>query len=176
LMRWASRPSMPGSPGERVLDLALPWVGPVLGLPLDVVMNVILPAIVLCVVLLLARGLAMRAVLVLGICLMVGGSVVAGVGDTGTVSHPVLLAVVLAGAVPVAYFALRTFAATSALTWFVAAVIGSALDATRDVLTSVTVDERVGAALVVVACSGLLVMARRYWERNGAQDVLAGRR
>jgi len=176
LMRWASRPSLPGSPSERVLDLAVPWLSPVLNLPLGVAMNVMLPAIALCVVLLMARGLAMRAVLVLGICLMIGGAVAAAVGDTGAMAHPVWLAIVLAGAVPVAYYALRTYAATSALTWFVAAVIGAALNATRDVLRSVTVDERVGAALVVVACGGLLVMARGYVERNGAQDVLAQRR
>jgi hypothetical protein len=170
LMRWTSRPTMPTSPGERVLDLAVPWLSPVLGLPLGVVMSVLVPAIVLCVVLLAARGLAMRFALVIGLCLMVGGSMAAAVGDTGTVSHPVLLAVVLVGAVPVAYYALRAYAATSALTWFVAAVIGSALDATRDVLRSATVDERVGAALVVAACGGLLVMARGYFEREGATD------
>ena len=170
LLRWCSAPRTPMSLGDVTLDLALPWLTSLLALPLAVILGVLLPALMLFVVLLLARTQAARLALAVVMALMFGGALAAVAGDAQNVAHPVLLAVTALAALPVGYLALRHFAATSAMTWFTAAILGAALDGTRGVITAATQDERFGAALMLAGCGVLLAMARRYVEREAARS------
>jgi len=68
----------------------------------------------------------------------------------------------------VGYLALRHYAATSAMTWFTAAIIGAAFDGARGVYTAGTAEERIGAAIVLGGCGALLVLARAYVTREAA--------
>ncbi|MHB1310677.1 MAG: hypothetical protein ACYC3L_01580, partial [Gemmatimonadaceae bacterium] len=173
LLRWFSMPTTPTSFGEGALDAALPWLDPLLSLPLSVVMGVLLPALVVFVVLLLARRPAARMALVVVMALMVAGARMAVGGAGTTVAHPVLLVVATVTALPVGYLALRHYAATSAMTWFIAATLAAAFGGARGVLVAATADERIGAALMLGGCGVLVAMARRYVMRDPSPVGLA---
>ena len=168
LLRWFSAPTTPRSLRAGTLDVALPWLDPLLSLPLGVIMGVLVPALMLFVVLLLARGFAARMALVVAMALMFAGAMFAAGGDSRTVAHPALLVALAVAVLPVGYLALRHYAATSAMTWFTAAIIGAAFDGARGVYTAGTAEERIGAAIVLGGCGALLVLARAYVTREAA--------
>jgi hypothetical protein len=165
-MRWARSRVMPMSGGDSSLDSASPWLEALLSLPSDVVLSVVVPALVVFVVLLLARTTAARAGLVLLLVILVGGTMAALDADMPALRYPFALGGVALVAVPVAYLALRHFAATSAVTWFAASILLAAFDAARDMFRATTSEERLGAALAWVACGGLLALLRMICERS----------
>ena len=165
LLRWFSASTTPVGFGDTTLDTAAPWLEPLLGLPFGLMLGVMLPALVLFVVLLVARGIVARVALVAVLVVITGGATVAMAGDTVSVTHPALLAVTVLASLPAGYLALRHYAATSAMTWFVATILGAALDSARGMFTAVTLDGRIGAALMLVGCGVLLALARRFVAR-----------
>ena len=160
-LRWARVRAMPMSGGDASLDSALPWLVPVLSLPVDIVMRVVMPALVVFVVLLLARSAVARAGLGLAIMLFIGGALATLEADLPALRYPTALGVVAVLSVPAAYLALRHYAATSAITWFAASILLSVFDATRGIFVGVTADERVGAGLAWVAGAACLLLVRR---------------
>lgn len=166
-LRWARVRVMPISGGDSSLDSALPWLDPLLALPMDLVMRVVLPALAVFVVLLLARTTVARAGLGLLMVLLLGGAFAAMQTGTPALKYPAVLGVVAVLSVPAAYLTLRHFAVTSAITWFVASILMSAIDATRGVITAATMEERVGAGIALVVCGvGLTLVQRVAIERN----------
>ena len=175
-LRWARVRVMPMSSGGSSLDTALPWLGSVLSLPIDVVMRVVAPALAVFVVLLLARTTVSRVGLGLLMALLVGGTLTALEAGMPALRHPAALGVVAVASVPAAYLALRHYAATSAITWFAASILMSTFDATRGMFASTTTEERVGAAVAWVACGACLMLVRKVTpERNEEGGAPAAR-
>jgi len=166
LLRSLSVPRMPRAPSYAPLDSAVPWLDQLLALPLDVIMRVLMPALVIFVVLLMARGTAARLGLVVALGLLFGGAMVAVGGVADPVVHSVarttLLVVAVLASFSALYGALRIFAATTAMAWFTAGILGGALDATRHLVIAGTPEETTGAVLALLGCGVLLVLARRY--------------
>lgn len=172
-LRWARVRAMPGSGGGSSLDSALPWLDPALSLPVDLVMRVVAPALVVFVVLLLVRTAVARAGLWFVIALFIGGAMAALEAGLPAPRYPAALGVVAVLSVPAAYLALRHFAATSAITWFAASILMGAFDATRAMFESATVEERLGAALAWVAYGVCLVLiwgrGTGIWKAGGVE-------
>ncbi len=172
-LRWARVRAMPMSGGDSSLDSALPWLGQVLSLPIDLVMRVVVPALAVFVVLLLARSAAVRAGLALLMVLFLGGAMFALEAGLPALRYPAALGVVAALSVPAAYLALRNYAATSAIAWFAASILLSVFDATRGMLSAATAVERVGAGLVWVVCGACLLLVRRVTAERNEEEVEA---
>ena len=152
---------IPGAPSLDSLDGVVPQLDGVLDLGQSFFIGVLLLGIVAFVILLAARSTARR--LLLTILLGALASVAPGVMVQGeiTSSHPVLLTVLAVSTLPLAYLALRTWAATNVAAWMIASLVATAMHECGALVRATTATAQFSAIATLTTCAGLFVLMRR---------------
>ena len=152
---------IPGVPSLDSLDSVLPPLDGVLGLGLSFFIGVLLLGIVAFVILLAARSTTWR----LALTILLGALVAVAMGVTVqgeiTSSRPVLVLVIAVSALPLAYLALRTWAATNVAAWMVGSVAATAMGECGALVRARTATAQLSAIATLTACAVLLVLMRR---------------
>jgi hypothetical protein len=161
LMAHLTGRRIPGAPSLDGLDTLLPQVDGALGLARSFFLGALMLGIVAFVILLSARSTARRLALTLLLGALV--AVFAGALTAGrSVSpHPALLVALLVLALPLAYLALRTWAATSVMAWMVASLLVTAMHGCAALLGATTATAQGAAVATLAACVMLLALMQR---------------
>jgi len=167
-LAWLAGPRVANAPSLDALDTLLPQLDGALDLIRSFFVGALLLGIVAFVIMLVARSTARRLALTLllgALAAVLIGTV--AMGRTAT-PHPALLAVLLALALPLAYVALRTWAATSVAAWMVASLLVTAMQELAALRSAATTTAQ-GAALATLGASViLLALVRRLVTHWGA--------
>lgn len=160
-------PRVPEAPSLDALDTLLPQIDGALDLAGSFFIGVLLLGIVAFVIMLAARSTARRLALALlcGVLVSVSFGIFA-MGRT-TSPYPALLALLLVAALPLAYLALRTWAATSVTAWMVASLLATAMQECATLFRATTATAQGAAVATLAACVVLLALTRRLATRWG---------